>query len=121
VLFGQRPSQLPHPHVAPQAAYDMGAGARRFQPRSVRFELAPDQGGVLHRFLAYSFPSRSPGPAHLTVLNRPGFVRAALALPSTTGVRLPSARTTVRNDRARASRDRRATYIVAAYVAGAAR
>jgi hypothetical protein len=29
------------------------------------------------RFLAYSFPSRSPGPRHLAVLARPGFVRAA--------------------------------------------
>src|SRR6185437_6297648 len=63
----------------------------RFQPRSVRFELAPDQGGVPHRFLAYSFPSRSPDPAHLTVLNRPGFVRAAPTLPGTTRIRLPPA------------------------------
>ena len=30
------------------------------------------------RFLAYSSPSRSPDPPHLTVLTRPGFVRAAL-------------------------------------------
>ena len=29
------------------------------------------------RFLAYSFPSRSPDPHHLAVLTRPGFVRAA--------------------------------------------
>jgi hypothetical protein len=71
-------------------ARNEGAGAHRFQPRSVRFELAPNQGGVPHRFLAYSFPSRLPDPAHLTVLNRPGFVRAAPALPGTTRIRLPS-------------------------------
>jgi hypothetical protein len=67
------------------------AGARRFQPRSARFELAPDQGAVTHRFLSYSFPSRSPDPHHLAVLARPGFVRAAPALPGTTRIRLPSA------------------------------
>lgn len=33
------------------------------------------------RFLAYSFPSRSPGPHHLAVLARPGFVRAACHPP----------------------------------------
>jgi len=44
------------------------AGAHRFQPRSARFELAPDQGDVPHRFLAYSSPSRSPDPGHLAVL-----------------------------------------------------
>jgi hypothetical protein len=33
------------------------------------------------RFLAYSFPSRSPGPLHLAVLPRPGFVRAACHPP----------------------------------------
>jgi hypothetical protein len=33
------------------------------------------------RFLAYSFPPRSPGPGHLAVLTRPGFVRAACHPP----------------------------------------
>lgn len=33
--------------------------------------------GRKRRFLAYSFPSRSPDPHHLAVLARPGFVRAA--------------------------------------------
>jgi hypothetical protein len=33
------------------------------------------------RFLAYSSPSRSPDPPHLTVLTRPGFVRAACHHP----------------------------------------
>jgi hypothetical protein len=34
--------------------------------------------GRKRRFLAYSFPSRSPGPSHLAVLTRPGFVRGRL-------------------------------------------
>ena len=33
-------------------------GAHRFQPTSTRFELAPDQGAVTRRFLAYSSPTR---------------------------------------------------------------
>lgn len=33
------------------------------------------------RFLAYSFPSRSPDPHHLAVLTRPGLVRAACHPP----------------------------------------
>jgi hypothetical protein len=33
--------------------------------------------GRKRRFLAYAFPPRSPGPHHLAVLTRPGFVRAA--------------------------------------------
>ena len=49
--------------------------------------------GRKRRFLAYSFPSRSPGPHHLAVLAHPGFVRAAPALPGTTRVRLPPAAT----------------------------
>jgi hypothetical protein len=49
------------------------------------------KGGVTRRFLAYSSPSRSPDPAHLAVLNRPGFVRAAPTLPGITRLRLPSA------------------------------
>ena len=46
---------------------------------------------VKRRFLAYSFPPRSPDPPHLAVLGRPGFVRAAPTLPGTTRIRLPSA------------------------------
>jgi hypothetical protein len=46
---------------------------------------------VKRRFLAYSFPPRSPDPPHLAVLRRPGFVRAAPTLPGTTRIRLPSA------------------------------
>jgi len=33
-------------------------GAHRIQPTSTRFELAPNQGAVKRRFLAYSSPSR---------------------------------------------------------------
>jgi hypothetical protein len=67
------------------------AGARRIQPRSARFELAPHQGDVTRRFLTYSSPSRTPDPNHLAVLARPGFVRAAPTLPGTTRFRLPPA------------------------------
>jgi len=35
-------------------------------------------------------PSRSPDPPHLAVLERPGFVRTASALPGTTRIRLLS-------------------------------
>src|SRR6476659_4893144 len=76
-------SGVPRPNIR--------AGARRPQPISTRFELVPHQGGVTRRFLAYSSPSRSPNPNHLAVLARPGFVRAAPALPGTTRLRLPSA------------------------------
>src|SRR5436309_10394443 len=55
------------------------------------FEPVSHKGTVTRRFLAYSSPSRSPDPGHLAVLTRPGFVRAAPALPRTTWVRLPSA------------------------------
>ena len=55
------------------------------------FEPVSHKGAVTRRFLAYSSPSRSPDPHHLAVLTRPGFVRAAPTLPSTTRIRLPSA------------------------------
>ena len=42
-------------------------------------------------FLAYTFPSRSPRPAHPAVLNRRGFVEAAPALPGDPRIRLPPA------------------------------
>jgi hypothetical protein len=68
-----------------------GASARRSRPRSARFEPVSHKGAVSHRFLAYSSPSRLPDPAHLAVLARPGFVRAALALSVITRIGLPSA------------------------------
>ena len=67
------------------------AGAHRIRPRSARFEPVASLRDVKRRFLAYSSPSRSPDPPHLAVLARPGFVRAAPALPGTTRIRLPSA------------------------------
>jgi hypothetical protein len=66
-------------------------GARRIQPTSTRFELAPNQGAVKRRFLAYSSPSRLPDPNHLAVLVRPVVVGAAPTLPGTTRLRLPPA------------------------------
>ena len=44
-----------------------------------------------HRFLAYAFSSRSPGPAHPAVLDRPDFVAAAPTLPTIPWIRLPPA------------------------------
>jgi hypothetical protein len=45
------------------------AGAHRDRPRSVRFEPVTTLRDVTRRFLAYTFPSRSPDPPHLTVLD----------------------------------------------------
>jgi hypothetical protein len=75
----------------PDHATFRAAGAHRDQPVSVRFELVGAKEALHHRFLAYSSPSRSPNPRHLTVLTRPGFVRAAPTLPGTPRIRLPSA------------------------------
>lgn len=47
--------------------------------------------GVRHRFLAYTFPSRSPSPVHPAVLDRPHFVAATPALPDVPRIRLPPA------------------------------
>ena len=82
-------SSCPPPREFP--AHHARTGARRFRPRSTRFEPAPHQGDVTRRFLTYSSPSRLPDPHHLAVLARPGFVRAAPTLPGTTRIRLPSA------------------------------
>jgi hypothetical protein len=71
-----------------------GGGARCARPRSARFEPVAQVKDVKRRFLAYSFPPRSPDPHHLAVLARPGFVRAAPTLPATTRIRLPSATAT---------------------------
>ena len=72
-------------------ARDEGRVRAASSPDPPGFELAPHQGDVTHRFLAYSSPSRLPDPHHLAVLARPGFVRAAPALPGITRIRLPSA------------------------------
>ena len=47
------------------------------QPRSTGFELVDDEEALRHRFLAYTFPSCSPGTARPVVPNRPDFVAAA--------------------------------------------
>src|ERR1017187_9148739 len=51
------------------------------QPLSAGFELAVIQEAYRSRFLAYTFPSRSPRPAHPAVPGRRDFVEAAPALP----------------------------------------
>jgi hypothetical protein len=66
-------------------------GTHRARPTSTRFEPVYGLKDLRHRFLAYSFPPRSPDPHHLAVLARPGFVRAAPTLPGTTRIRLPPA------------------------------
>ena len=69
-------------------------GKRRDAPRPAQIRqvrAGVEVKDVKRRFLAYSFPPRSPDPPHLAVLARPGFVRAAPALPGTTRIRLPSA------------------------------
>ena len=43
------------------------------------------------RFLAYSFPSRSPNPRHLAVLGRPGLSGPLATLTGTTRIGLPYA------------------------------
>jgi hypothetical protein len=72
----------------PQTAH---SGTHRARPASARFRAGVKIKDVKRRFLAYSFPPRSPDPPHLAVLRRPGFVRAAPALPGATRIRLPSA------------------------------
>lgn len=49
-------SSYPPPQEFP--AHTQQTGTHRFQPISTRFELAPDQGAVTRRFLAYSSPTR---------------------------------------------------------------
>jgi hypothetical protein len=46
-----------------------------------------------HRFLAYAFPSRSPGPTHPAVPGRPDFVAAAPTSATVPWLRLPPAST----------------------------
>jgi hypothetical protein len=91
------PHGLPGPlkHTAPEVpAASVHGGTHRTRPISARFEPVSQLKDVKRRFLAYSFPPRSPDPHHLAVLARPGFVRAAPALPAATRTRLPSATAT---------------------------
>jgi len=69
------------------------------QPTSAGLELVASSRGVRHRFLAYTFPSCSPHPAHPAVLNRRDFVEAAPTLPGDPGsgcLQLYSAATTAK-------------------------
>ncbi len=68
-----------------------GSGAHRAPAQIRQVRAGVNLKDVKRRFLAYSSPPRSPDPRHLAVLTRPGFVRAAPALPGTTRIRLPSA------------------------------
>ena len=91
------PHGLPGPlkHTAPRVpAASVHGGTHRARPVSARFEPVSQLKDVKRRFLAYSFPPRSPDPHHLAVLARPGFVRAAPALPAAPRTRLPSATAT---------------------------
>lgn len=58
-----------------------GGCAPQPSPNPPDLELVQISRGVRHRFLAYTFPSCSPGPTHLAVLGRPDFVAAAPTLP----------------------------------------
>ena len=62
-----------------------------YEPKSTGLELATHQEALQHRFLAYTFPSRSPNPTHPAVLDRSDFVAAAPTLPGDPRIRLPPA------------------------------
>src|SRR6266567_5889146 len=67
-------------------------GAHREPARIHRVRAGgPSRGVTTHRFLAYTFPSRSPRPAHPAVLGRRDFVEAAPTLPGDPQVGLPPA------------------------------
>ena len=74
------PHGLPGPlkHIAPEVpAASVHGGTRRARPVSARFEPVSQLKDVKRRFLAYSFPPRSPDPHHLAVLARSDLVGAA--------------------------------------------
>jgi len=81
--IGKPPQELPNSFT--------GSGTHRLPAQIRRVRAGVNLRDVKRRFLSYSSPSRSPDPHHLAVLTRPGFVRAAPALPGTTRTRLPSA------------------------------
>jgi hypothetical protein len=65
------PYGLPEPlkHIAPEVpAASVHSGTHRARPVSARFEPVSQLKDVKRRFLAYSFPPRSPDPHHLAVL-----------------------------------------------------
>jgi hypothetical protein len=61
------------------------------QPVSTGFELARPKEASRSRFLACTFPLRSPHPAHPAVPGRRDFAEAAPTLPGDPQVRLPPA------------------------------
>ena len=66
------PHGLPGPlkHTTPEVpAATAHGGTRRARPVSARFEPVSQLKDVKRRFLAYSFPPRSPDPPHLAVLD----------------------------------------------------
>src|SRR5919204_1510221 len=81
----------PDIHTPDQESPPTTTGTRRSRPVSTGFEPVSLEGTECCWFLAYSSPSRPPGPPHLAVLERPGFVGAAATLPGTSRVRLPPA------------------------------
>ncbi len=84
-----RPDSSPTPR--PPGWRPRGQVRTAHQPRSTGFELVDDEEASRHRFLAYTFPSCSPGTARPVVPNRPDFVAAAPTLPGIPRVRLPPA------------------------------
>jgi hypothetical protein len=95
--FRARGYDAPVPGSAPALACPSAAAARRAssgKPRLSRSYPAWPSGSASlasPEFPPFTFPPCSPDPHHLAVLARPGFVRAAPAVPGTTRIRLPSA------------------------------
>ena len=84
----QRPSrEYPTPSPEKERRWVRAAN----QPRSTGFRAGGCSRGVQHRFLTYTFPSRSPRPTHPAVLNRRDFVEAAPTLTGDSRIRLPPA------------------------------
>jgi hypothetical protein len=78
---------IPHP-TRPES----GGHSNPAQIRQVRAGGRLEERSAAGSF-TYAFPSCSPDPHHLTVLARPGLVRAASTLPGVARIRLPSAST----------------------------
>ncbi len=67
------------------------SGTHRTPARIHRIRAGHNLKRPQHRFLAYAFSSRSPGPTHPAVLGRPDFVAAAPTLTDVLRLRLPPA------------------------------
>ena len=117
----EEPDSVPaaSPRLAPQhftvvsrPVDEYGPGVPNTRKLLRRTALGPDPPGSSRfkverrkrRFLAYSFPSRSPDPHHLAVLARSDFVGAAYhPLRHHTGRAAPSSTVLLRQDRRRRS------------------